>query len=83
MAQNAGSINTAADFFSRLELKVTHMIRVKIPEDIKPTPIDLTTYSLDVADEQQFFIIQAHNKDKSVEQTLEQKNNLDKMLSNG
>ena len=69
----AGSINTAADFLSRLELKVTEKIRLRIREDIQTTPIEVTTSSLDVADEEQFFFTQADNNDESEEQTLERK----------
>ena len=69
----AGSVNTAADFLSRLELKVTEKIRLKIREDIQTKPIELTTSSSDVGDEEQFFFTQADNNDKSDEQTLERK----------
>ena len=51
MAHIAGSVNTAADFLSKLELKVTEKIRLKIREDIHTTPIEVTTASSDVADE--------------------------------
>ena len=67
---NAGSIRTEADFLSRLELKDTEKIHLKIWEDIKTTPIEVTTSSSDAADEEQFFFIQASN-DESEEQTLE------------
>ena len=52
IAHIAGSFNNAADFLSRLELKVTEKIRLKIREDIHPTPIEVTTSSSDVADEE-------------------------------
>ena len=61
----AGSVNTAADFLSRLELKVTEKIRLKIREDIQTTPIEVTTSSSHVADEEQIFITQADNNDES------------------
>ena len=54
-AHIAGSVNTAADFLSRLELKVTEQIRLKIREDIQTTPIEVTPSSSDVADEEQLF----------------------------
>ena len=54
-AHIAGSINTTADFFYGLELKVTEKIRLKILENIQTTSIDLTTSSMDVADAEQFF----------------------------
>ena len=69
----AGSVNTPADFLSRLELKVAEKIRLKISEDIQTTPIKVTTFSSDVADQEQFFFTQAHNNDESEEQTLDRK----------
>ena len=69
----AGSVNTAADFLSRLELKVTEKMRLKVWEDIQATPIGATASSLEVADEKQFFLTQADNKDESEGQTLERK----------
>ena len=73
IAHIAGSVNTAADFLSRLELKVTEKIRLKIREDIQTTPIEVTSSSSDVADEEQFFFRQADKNDESKEQTLERK----------
>ena len=73
MAHIAGSVNTAADFLSRLELKVTEKIRLKIQEDIQTTVIEVTSSSSDVADEEQFFFTQADNNDESEEQILEGK----------
>ena len=70
---NAGSVNTAAEFFSRLELKVTEKIRLKIREDIQTTPAEVTTSSSDVADEEQFFFTNADDSIESKEQTLERK----------
>ena len=72
-ARTAGSVNTASYFFSRLELKVTEKIRLKIREDIQTTPIEVTTSSSDVADEEQFFFTQADNNDESEEQAFERK----------
>ena len=71
IAHIAGSVNTAADFFSRLELKVTEKIRLKNREDIQTTPVEVTTSSSDVADEEQVFFTQADNDNESEEQTLE------------
>ena len=68
-----GSVNTAADFLSRLELRVTEKIRLKIREDIHTTPIEVTTSSSDVADEEQFFFTHADDTNESEEQTLERK----------
>ena len=73
IAQTAGSVNTAADFLSRLELKVTEKIRLKIREDIQTTPVEVTTSSSDVADEEQVFFTQTDNDNESEEQTLERK----------
>ena len=73
IAHIAGSVNTAADFLSRLELKVTEKIRLKIGEDIQTTPIEVTTSSSDVADEEQFFFTQADDNNESEEQTLQRK----------
>ena len=73
IAHIAGSVNTAADFLSRLELTVTEKIRLRIREDVQTTPIEVTTSSSDVADEEQFFFAQADGKDETEEQTLERK----------
>ena len=73
IAHIAGSVNTAADFLSRLELKVTERIRPKIREDIQTTPIQVTTSSSDVADEEQMFFTHADDGKESEEQTLERK----------
>ena len=73
LAHIAGSVNTAADFFSRLELKVTERIRLKIREDVPTTPIEVTTSSSDVADEEQFFFTQTDDQDETEEQTLQRK----------
>ena len=73
MAHIAGSVNTAADFFSRLELKVTERIRLKIREDVQTTPIEVTTSSSDVADEEQFFFTHTDNQDETEEQILQRK----------
>ena len=61
IAHIAGSVNTAADFLSRLELKVTEKIRLKIREDIHTTPVEVTTSSSDVADEEQISFTHADN----------------------
>ena len=73
IADIAGSVNTADDFLSRFELKVTEKIRLKTREDIQTTPVEVTTYSSDIADEEQVFSTQADNNDESEEQTLERK----------
>ena len=58
IAHIVGSVNTAADFFSRLELKVTENIRLKIREDLQTTLIEVTTSSSDAADEEQNLLTQ-------------------------
>ena len=73
IAHIAGSVNTAADFLSRLELKVTEKIRLKIREDMHTTPIEVTTSSSDVTDEEQTFFTHADDGKESEEQTLERK----------
>ena len=73
IAHIAGSVNIAADFVSRLELRVTEKIRLKIREDIQTTPIEVTKSSSDVADEEQVFFTQTDDVKESEEQTLERK----------
>ena len=72
-AQIAGSINTAAHFLSRLELKVTEKIHLKIRDDVQTTPIEASTFSSDVADDEQFFLTQADGQDETEEQILQRK----------
>ena len=73
IAHIAGSINTAADFLSRLELKVMERIRLKIREDVQTTAIEVTTSYSDVADEEQFFFTHADDQDEAEEQILQRK----------
>ena len=73
IAHFAGSVNTAVDFLSSLEIKVTDKIHLNIRDDFQTTPIELTTSSSDVADEEQFFFTQADNNPKSQEQIFDQK----------
>ena len=73
IAQIAGSVNTAADLFSRIELKVTEKIRFKIREDVQTTPIEVTTSSSDVADEEQFFLAQTDGQGETEEPILQRK----------
>ena len=72
-AHITGSINTAADFFSRLELKVTEKIHLKIREDVQTTPIDVATSLSDVADEEQIFFRQTDCQDDTEEEILQRK----------
>ena len=73
VVETAGSVNTAADFLSRLRLKTTEKRRPKIREDTQTTPIEVIRSSWDVADEEQIFFTQADQNDESEEQTLERK----------
>ena len=76
-AHNAESVNTAAEFLSRLEFKVTEKICLKIRKDIQTTPIEVTTSSSDVADEEQFFFTHADDSNDTEEQTLERKKTIE------
>ena len=73
IAHIAGSVNTAADFLSRLELKFTEKIHLKIREDIQTTPIEVSTSSSDVADEEQFFFTQPDSQVETEEQIIQRK----------
>ena len=73
IAHIAGSLNTAADFFSQLELKVGERIRLKIREDVQTAHIEVTTSSSDVADEEQFFFTQPNDQDETEEHILQRK----------
>ena len=73
IAHIAGSVDTATDFLSRLEMKVTERTRLKIREDVQTTPIEVTTSSSDVADEEQFFFTQKDDQDETEEQILQRK----------
>ena len=73
IAHIAGSVNTAAYFFSQLELKVTGRIRRNITEDVQTTPIEVTTSFSDVADEEQFFFTPTDDQDETEEQILQRK----------
>ena len=72
-AHIAGSVNTAADFLSRLELKVTEKIHLKIRGDVQTTPIVVTTSSSHAAHEEHFFFTQADGHNETEEQILQRK----------
>ena len=72
-AHIAGSVNTGADFLSRLELKVAEKVRLKIREYIYTMPIEVTTSSSDVPDGEQFFFTHTDDAKESEEETLERK----------
>ena len=73
IAYVAGSVNTAANFLSRLKLEVTEKIRLKVGEDVQTTHIEVKKSTSDVADEKQFFPAQADGEDETEKQTLERK----------
>ena len=73
IAHISGSLNTGAAFLSRLELKVTENIHLKIREDVQTTPIEVTTSSSDVADEEQIFFNHTDDADEMAEQFLQRK----------
>ena len=78
IAHIAGSVNTAVDFLSRLELKATEKIHLKIREDVQTTPMEVSTSSsicifLIVADEVQFFSTQTDSQDETEEEILQRK----------
>ena len=82
-AHIAGSVNTVADFLSRLDLKVTVKIRLNIREDIQTTPVELTTSSSDVADNNNFSSHKQTTRMSQKNKPMNGQNNLNKMRSNG
>ena len=83
IAHIAGSANTAADILSRLELKVTEKIHLKIREDIQTTPIEVSTSSSDVADENSSSSRKQMVKMKPKNRSYNEKSNLRKRQQNG
>ena len=74
IAQINGSLNTAADFLSRLDLKFTGKIRFKTREELQTTHIDVTTSSSDVAAEEQIFFTPTDEEDEFEKQGVGSKN---------
>ena len=72
-AKIAGSVNTLAEFTSRPELKVSQKVRLKIREDTQTTPLEVTTSTLDVADEEQLPLTQVDTRNESKEQICDRK----------
>ena len=68
MAHIASSVNTAVDFLSRLELKITEKIHLKIQEGVQIIPKEVSTSSSDGADEEQVIFTQADAQDETEEQ---------------
>ena len=56
-----------------MELKVTEKIHLKIREDVQTTPIEVSTSSSDVADDEQFFFTQTDSQKETEEQILQRK----------
>ena len=83
IAHIAGSVNTAADFFSRLELKFTGKIHLKIREDVPTTPIEVTTSSSDVVDENRSSPRKQMIKMKQKNKPYKRKKNLKRKQQNG
>ena len=83
LAHIAGSVNGAADFLSRIELKVTEKIHLKFREDVQASHIEVSTSSSDVANEEQFFFTQTDGQGETEEQVLQRKINLRKNQQNG
>ena len=83
IAHIVGSIKTAANFFSRLELRVSKQIRLKIREDMRTRRIEVTTSSSDVGDRKQFFFTQEDNEKESEEPNFETKEQSWQVAKNG
>ena len=81
VANIAGSVNTAAEFVSRLELKITEKIHLEIWEDVKTATVEVTTSASDVANEEQFFFTQADGEHETKEQILQRKEQSRKMAT--
>ena len=73
IAHITSSVNTAADFFSKLQRKVTEKIHLNFGEDVQTTPIEVKTSTSGVADEEHFFLTQNFDEDETAAQTLERK----------
>ena len=78
-----GSVNTAADFFFRQNLKITEKIHHKIREGIHTTTFEVTTSSSEVTDGKQFFFTRTDNENDSEQKLLDEENNPDRMRING
>ena len=68
-AHIAGSLNTAAQFLSRLKVKVTDNIRLTTRENVHTTPNEVITSSSDVGKEEHFFFTQPDGEDETEKQT--------------
>ena len=77
------SVNTAADFLSRVELKFMGKTRLEIHEDIQKTPNGVSTTSSDVADEEKSSSPKQTTRMSQENRLFNQKNNLGKMQTMG
>ena len=66
IAHISGSVRTTPDFLSTLDLKVTEKLRLKAREGIQTTPFEVTTSSLDVADEEEFLFTKTDNENAQI-----------------
>ena len=83
IAHIAGSVNTAAEFLSRLELRVTEKIHLENREVVQTTPIEVTTSSSDVVDEEHFFFLRKQMmKMKPKKKSFNEKSNLGEKQQN-
>ena len=73
IAHIVGSVKPLDDFLASLELKVTAKIHLKIREDVQTTPIEVSTSSSDVSDEEKVFFTQTDSQDETEEQILQRK----------
>ena len=83
MAHIAGSVNNAAKFLSRLELTNTEKIRLRIRQDIRTTPIRVTTFPRTSLMRNNSSSPKQTRKLSQKNKPLNKKNNLDKKRSNG
>ena len=71
IAHIPGKNNTAADYFSRLEISPKETLILRIREDIPTTPIELHVQSTGVSEEEQIFYTE--DDDETEEQLLQRK----------
>ena len=71
VANKASPLIKADDFLSGLDDNVTDAIQFKIRKDIQTAPVEVKTSLSDIADENQFFFIQAGSDFEIKEQRLE------------
>ena len=77
----AGLVITAADSFSRRQLKFTEILRLLIWVDIQTKPIEVTTSSSDIAEESVLFHLNTQRE--LVKKTIGKKNQSRQAAKNG